>query len=124
MIEKLVSDKDFERFKIDDEIGKRFDGKKEMLHNLQFCKSLDNPRGKSLDNPCGNDNLWIKIYEETENDIKQQKAIPFTKESIYYFKQYGKIFNYNYHLIPYYWMPNWCVANDPSARTLEINNEN
>jgi asparagine synthase (glutamine-hydrolysing) len=48
---------------------------------------------------------------------------PITKEQ----KHYRKIFDGYYpgcdHLIPYFWMPKYTNASDPSARTLDVYNE-
>ena len=51
--------------------------------------------------------------------------VPISKES-YYFRQ---LFNSKYDnkfalTIPYFWMPRWSTTNDPSARTLNIYNDN
>ena len=45
---------------------------------------------------------------------------PREKEKLYYKHIYDKEFPGQSHLIPYYWMPKYVVAEDPSARTLEI----
>jgi len=44
---------------------------------------------------------------------------PVLKESYYYRKIFNKFFKGNSHLIPHFWMPLWCVADDPSARELD-----
>eukprot|EP01083_Nonionella_stella_P065515 171742_1 len=45
------------------------------------------------------------------------KNVPIHKEAYYYRKLYEKHFG-EYDLIPYYWMPQWSDAKDPSARTI------
>ena len=42
---------------------------------------------------------------------------PVLKETYYYRKIFNSIFD-NDHVIPYYWLPNWCDVDDPSARVL------
>ena len=50
---------------------------------------------------------------------------PREKEKLYYKHLYDKEFPEQSHLMPYYWMPKYVKAEDPSARTLSIyeNNE-
>ena len=45
------------------------------------------------------------------------KNVPIHKEAYYYRKLYEKHFGET-DLIPYYWMPQWSEAKDPSARTI------
>eukprot|EP01084_Bolivina_argentea_P258090 434970_1 len=45
------------------------------------------------------------------------KNVPIHKEAYYYRKLYEKHFG-DVDLIPYYWMPQWSDAKDPSARTI------
>eukprot|EP00486_Rosalina_sp_Unknown_P013295 CAMPEP_0201595010 /NCGR_PEP_ID=MMETSP0190_2-20130828/192150_1 /ASSEMBLY_ACC=CAM_ASM_000263 /TAXON_ID=37353 /ORGANISM="Rosalina sp." /LENGTH=483 /DNA_ID=CAMNT_0048054843 /DNA_START=404 /DNA_END=1855 /DNA_ORIENTATION=- len=51
-------------------------------------------------------------YAETGN-----KNVPIHKEAYYYRTLYEKHFG-DLDLIPYYWMPMWSEAKDPSARTI------
>ena len=44
--------------------------------------------------------------------------VPIHKEAYYYRKLYEKHFGAELDLIPYYWMPQWSDAKDPSARTI------
>jgi len=46
-----------------------------------------------------------------------QKNVPIHKEAYYYRKLYEKHYG-ELDLIPYYWMPQWSDAKDPSARTI------
>ena len=65
-------------------------------------------------------NSIIKKYQDN-NDCNTK---PITYEQAYY----RYIYNLNYsstdHLIPYFWMPKYVDANDSSARTLKIYDEN
>jgi len=65
-------------------------------------------------------NSIIKKYQD-DNDCYTK---PITYEQAYY----RYIYNLNYsstdHLIPYFWMPKYVDANDSSARTLKIYDEN
>lgn len=45
-------------------------------------------------------------------------TVPIHKEALYYRKIYNKLFKKEMNLIPYYWMPQWSNATDPSARTI------
>jgi len=46
---------------------------------------------------------------------------PISNESTWYREVFEKEFGRDVvRVIPYFWMPNWTNANDPSARTLNI----
>jgi len=60
---------------------------------------------------------------------QQNSVVPIHKEALYYRQIYEKYFGSQLNLIPYYWMPQWSNAKDPSARTISkytqlINEEN
>ena len=65
-------------------------------------------------------NSIIEKYKKDDNSNTK----PITYEQAYY----RYIYNLNYsstdHLIPYFWMPKYVDANDASARTLKIYDEN
>lgn len=44
---------------------------------------------------------------------------PKTKEAFYYRQTFERFYPGRAHWIPYYWMPKWTDASDPSARTLK-----
>ena len=48
---------------------------------------------------------------------------PQTKEQLYYRNIFEENFPNQSHIIPYFWMPRFIEANDPSARTLQIYKE-
>ena len=48
---------------------------------------------------------------------------PQTKEQLYYRNIFEENFPNQSHIIPYFWMPRFVDANDPSARTLKIYKE-
>jgi asparagine synthase (glutamine-hydrolysing) len=58
--------------------------------------------------------------------LNECSVIPQTKESLYYLNIFNEFYPGQNNAIPYYWMPRWIEGvTDPSARTLEIyNNEN
>ena len=74
-----------------------------------------------------NDNIF-NLYKKKFTIIKESgKAIliPQTKEALYYLNIFDVLYPDQYHNIPYYWMPRWIEGvSDPSARTLEIYNNN
>lgn len=45
---------------------------------------------------------------------------PLTKEAYYFRQIFEKLFPGQAKWIPYYWMPKWLNATDPSARTLHF----
>jgi len=70
---------------------------------------------------------WYQIIQENvENIISNEELLscnythnkPLTKEALYYRKIFETYYGNNDNVIPYYWMPKWTEANDPSARTL------
>jgi len=57
---------------------------------------------------------------ELFNDTNTSKHnIPKTKEQIYYRCIYDNIYPNTEQLLPYFWMPKWVNATDPSARQLD-----
>ena len=46
-------------------------------------------------------------------------VVPTSKEAYYYRETFEELFPNCEHLIPYYWMPKWSNATDPSARVLK-----
>jgi asparagine synthase (glutamine-hydrolysing) len=77
------------------------------------------------------ENSWFKIcmkfYEEqySDKDLANAQTLkhlpPQTKEALHYRLQFCKMFGNNENTaktIPYYWMPKWVDATDPSARTI------
>ena len=85
---------------IQDKINLEFNNKE---HNLKF--------------------ILNSIIQKYQNDYNSNTK-PITYEQAYY----RYIYNLNYsstdHLIPYFWMPKYVDANDSSARTLKIYDEN
>jgi asparagine synthase (glutamine-hydrolysing) len=49
---------------------------------------------------------------------------PYSKESLHYYNIFNKMFGTHHNILPYYWMPKWVESDDPSARTLQIYDEN
>jgi asparagine synthase (glutamine-hydrolysing) len=69
-------------------------------------------------------NLNIKKYQDYVEKTGENIIIPHTKEALYYHLIFDEFYPNQYHTIPYYWMPKWINnANDPSARTLDIYND-
>ena len=82
-----------------------------------FSDGVSN-KGKSLFN--------ILQDSIVKNFMVDSDLSPREKEKLYYKHIYDKEFPGQSHLLPYYWMPKYIVAEDPSARTLSIydNNDN
>lgn len=59
-------------------------------------------------------------YTMSENDTWYEANIE--TEKIYYKQQFDKYYPNCSHIIPYFWMPKYTNARDPSARTLTIYN--
>jgi len=66
------------------------------------------------------------LLEELESLLVNCNSInkPTTYEQAYYRYLYNLYYKNTDNLIPYYWMPKYVKANDASARTLDIYNEN
>ena len=69
--------------------------------------------------------LQEKIADKLNQEIKFNKFQANIETEKYYYK---KIFDYLYpncsHILPYFWMPKYTDASDPSARTLTFYNNN
>ena len=59
----------------------------------------------------------IAIRLQTSESKKYQPCIETEK---YYYKKIFDTFYPNCNILPYFWMPNYVIASDPSARTLDI----
>jgi asparagine synthase (glutamine-hydrolysing) len=70
-------------------------------------------------------NFYKMVYTQSKL-LNECSVIPQTKESLYYLNIFNEFYPGQNNAIPYYWMPRWIEGvTDPSARTLEIyNNEN
>jgi len=75
---------------------------------------------------------WYKIIEDfviKQKSIKYDNAIeythnnPETMEQLYYRTIYDTIYKNQSHLVPYFWMPKYVDADDCSARSLSIYND-
>jgi len=71
------------------------------------------------------DRSWYKIIEEKVKDIELPTNIiyihntPQTKEQKYYRYLFEQEYPHCGNIIPYFWMPRWVEASDPSARTIK-----
>lgn len=79
------------------------------------------------DGVSGHEKPWFKILQDhidtivSDQEFQTKRTLyknpPITKEAYYYRTIYDKLFP-DSDLIPYYWMPMWSNATDPSARTI------
>ena len=86
------------------------------------------------DGISNNDNSWYKIIQDKCENLytndkledlekKYKFNCPISKESLYYREKFNNFYSTNFdNIIPYFWMPKWSNANDPSARTLNVYN--
>ncbi len=70
---------------------------------------------------------WFQIVQEYIQDTKTVDSSktwthnpPVSKESQWYRETYEKHYGNSGHIIPYFWLPNWCNTTEPSARVLKI----
>lgn len=71
--------------------------------------------GRSLFNIL-QENIVKQLFQETSVVYPEN----ITTEKLYYKRQFSKYFPNSLSIIPYYWMPKYTTATDPSARTLDI----
>ena len=80
------------------------------------------------DGVSGLEKSWYEIiqdrvkYEPIVNTFEEKEYIfnpPITKEQKYYRAIFESYYPACSHLIPYFWMPRWVDATDPSARTIK-----
>ena len=68
--------------------------------------------------------LFTILQEQIVKRIFQEKSVVYAQdistEKLYYKQQFGKFFPNSTAILPYYWMPKYTTATDPSARTLDI----
>jgi len=111
---------------------------------FKFCEKFI--LRKSFESSCllPNDILWrtkeafsdgVSGQEKSLFEIIQDKLVdlelehsythnpPKTKEQLYYRNIFEECYPNQSHIIPYFWMPRFVDANDPSARTLKIYKE-
>ena len=61
-------------------------------------------------------------FDEIDNNIYTHNP-PITKEQKYYRYLFEKDYKGQGHILPYFWMPKFVEATDPSARTLDVYKE-
>lgn len=82
------------------------------------------------DGVSGTHKSWFQIIHERLDNLEQEKEenkeysvnAPTTKEQLYYRKIFDEAYPNTADIVPYFWMPRFIEANDPSARTLKIYN--
>lgn len=64
----------------------------------------------------------VYTLEELRHATKTTAHVPpVSFESLYYRKTYEEFFGQTAHIIPHYWMPQWCGdISEPSARVLDV----
>ena len=67
--------------------------------------------------------MLFYYYQVTDSELEEAPRTysfntPTTKEAYYYRKIFEKHYPNKSSMIPYFWMPKWINATDPSARTL------
>ena len=86
-----------------------------VLLNLKL-EIISNPHNKINYN-----NYYLQVTDEmldTASD-RFKGLTPQSKEAYYYRQIFEELFPKHDHLTPYYWMPKWSNATDPSARVLK-----
>ncbi|XP_074660618.1 asparagine synthetase [glutamine-hydrolyzing]-like [Tubulanus polymorphus] len=105
-------------------IRKAFDNTGLIPHEI-----LWRPKEAFSDGIASKEKSWFEILQEhveskvTDDEMnnaskKYPVNTPLTKEAYYYRQVFEKQYPRRSYWIPYYWMPKWTGATDPSARTL------
>jgi len=63
----------------------------------------------------------LEVLPKFDN-ITESGPIAFTKEQKYYKFLFEQYYPHSSNIVPYYWMPKYVNATDPSARTLDLYN--
>jgi asparagine synthase (glutamine-hydrolysing) len=66
----------------------------------------------------------FKILQDKIAEHLQEETSSLELEKTYYKRVFDELYPNCSHLLPYYWMPRYIDATDPSARTLSIYNHN
>jgi len=81
------------------------------------------------DGVSGHHKSWFEIIKDKLTDFKipsedtnYSENAPKTNEQIYYRYLYDQFFPNTSSIVPYFWMPRFIQADDPSARTLSFYN--
>lgn len=79
------------------------------------------------DGVSGHHKSWFEIIKDNLKDFKISlednnycENVPKTNEQIYYRYLYDQLFPNTSSIVPYFWMPRFINADDPSARTLSF----
>jgi len=79
------------------------------------------------DGVSGHHKSWFEIIKDNLKDFKRPLAdtkynenTPQTNEQMYYRYLYDELFPNTASIVPYFWMPRFIKADDPSARTLSF----
>jgi asparagine synthase (glutamine-hydrolysing) len=87
-------------------------------------------RKEAFSDGVSGEKAWYQIAQEKAEELKVEVINtdcvnpPLTAEMAYYRSVFNKWYsNFPTATVPYFWMPRWTNATDPSARTLAIYNE-
>jgi len=92
-------------------------GKEKSLYQIiqeeteKFCPL---PQGKTYADMCNEEPLLQRV---------NQHNVPKTAEQFYYRKIFESVYPGLGNIVPYFWMPKYTDATDPSARTLNLYKE-
>ncbi len=78
------------------------------------------------DGVSGKTKAWYEEIADRVPSIESQEYShlpPKTPEQAYYRSIFESLYPNCNQVIPYFWMPNWSTATDPSARTLAVYND-
>jgi len=100
-------------------------GKQILPDNILFRKKEAFSDGVS----CQGRSLYIILQEQIAKklniDEQTDKYLPNIQTEKYYYKKLFDVFYPNCtDILPYFWMPKYTTAEDPSARTLQFYNDN
>jgi len=105
-----------------------------FAHNNYLPNEVLRRRKEGFSDGVGStSNPWyLKIQQLLENQVSEKEMQiakeaglppPITKESVFYFNTYNRLFKNTEAPIPHQWMPKWQQTNDPSGRVMPVFDE-
>lgn len=107
-----------ESFSINNFVG--YDGRPLLPDEILWRKKEAFSDGVSSKSHSLYEILQSKIASELNKDSELHFSANITTEKLYYKKIFDDFYPNCESIVPYYWMPNYTHASDPSARTLDI----
>jgi asparagine synthase (glutamine-hydrolysing) len=116
-MEKFLLRKSFSRLYFEDSKNRQILPDEILLRRKEAFSDGVSSKGRSLYVILQE---FISNYYFIRNPNNSQQKPSIELEKKYYKEVFDRYYPNCSHLLPYFWMPKYTNANDPSARTLEI----